>query len=693
MNPIRIKLKNFSSYDSIDFKFDFDSILILGEIDGASDRSNGAGKSSVFQGLSWLLTGNSKYKKSQDVIKRGKDFVEGELIFETGGEQFKIKRKRFSKANRKEIYLYEKDDNGEFVEIRGSTPTEVERKLKSLTKIDYDVFTNTSYFAQTSISQFVDSTPAKRQELIASILDFANWDSYKKSATDLLKEEKSSLDKLTIQLEEYKSIDEDLKRAKEDLVNSSKMKDELEGSRSKAKNDLHSIEEEFFEHKSSNKDLADIDSAKSKLAKVNSDISMINIVAASKNLSDLEEKLLQVKVSASSTKEKLLAAYDDLGNIPEFNLSEYEKKFVVGKTKYSEKLIQLNSLKEGGVCDHCGYDWGHDHSTHLDKKQEEVGALKAKLSRAENKLIKMRKEVSHKSDIQSNIDKLEKDQIRLESSIENLEFKIKTASEKLEYESDKLRKLETKKSKLEIFLEENSDVEGLDKVLSYINKRLDLAKSKLTEIDDRLKSCYIEIGSLDNKIESLKEAKKKRTSLKKDYNKVAKNVSVYKSLVSAFGRQGIQSVITDNVITEVEDLTNNLLSELSHNSISVKFLTKKADTNGDLKETLDIEITTETGAASFDTFSGGEKFRVVFAIRLALANIQANRAGSSVKILMLDEVSSYLDEHGKNIFISIIRRLEKDMKVMVITHDDSLKQKFNNVVYARKVKHNSVLSP
>jgi exonuclease SbcC len=99
-----------------------------------------------------------------------------------------------------------------------------------------------------------------------------------------------------------------------------------------------------------------------------------------------------------------------------------------------------------------------------------------------------------------------------------------------------------------------------------------------------------------------------------------------------------------------------------------------------MKETLDVEVISPTSVKYIEDLSGGEQFRVAFSVRLALAAVQARRQGGDLTLLLLDEVSSSLDKVGIETFVSIVKELQKTMIVMLITHDDSLKEHFDNVI-------------
>jgi len=63
-----------------------------------------------------------------------------------------------------------------------------------------------------------------------------------------------------------------------------------------------------------------------------------------------------------------------------------------------------------------------------------------------------------------------------------------------------------------------------------------------------------------------------------------------------------------------------------------------------------------------------------------------------LEFLLLDEVNSPLDRYGvETLFVSVIKSLEDRYKILVITHDESLKEKFDNVINITKVNGESEL--
>ena len=76
----------------------------------------------------------------------------------------------------------------------------------------------------------------------------------------------------------------------------------------------------------------------------------------------------------------------------------------------------------------------------------------------------------------------------------------------------------------------------------------------------------------------------------------------------------------------------------------------------DKKETLDIIISDAAGPREYELFSGGEAFRVNFAIRLALSRVLAQRAGARLQTLVIDEGFGSQDAEGRQRLIEAINR-------------------------------------
>jgi len=126
--------------------------------------------------------------------------------------------------------------------------------------------------------------------------------------------------------------------------------------------------------------------------------------------------------------------------------------------------------------------------------------------------------------------------------------------------------------------------------------------------------------------------------------------------------------------------------------MSVQFATQKEykDKNRDDKrETLDILIGDGAGVRAYELFSGGEAFRVNFAIRLALSRVLAHRAGARLQTLVIDEGFGSQDVDGRQRLIETINLVQQDFsKILVITHLEELKEAFPARIEVEKSEMN-----
>ncbi|MFN2224978.1 MAG: SbcC/MukB-like Walker B domain-containing protein, partial [Anaerolineae bacterium] len=109
----------------------------------------------------------------------------------------------------------------------------------------------------------------------------------------------------------------------------------------------------------------------------------------------------------------------------------------------------------------------------------------------------------------------------------------------------------------------------------------------------------------------------------------------------------------------------------------VRFETQRETLKGDTRETLDINIADELGTRPYDLFSGGEAFRVNFAIRIALSKLLAHRAGAQLQMLVIDEGFGTQDADGRARLVEAINSIQDDFeRILVITHIEELKDAF-----------------
>jgi DNA repair protein SbcC/Rad50 len=166
--------------------------------------------------------------------------------------------------------------------------------------------------------------------------------------------------------------------------------------------------------------------------------------------------------------------------------------------------------------------------------------------------------------------------------------------------------------------------------------------------------------------------------------------AVYDELREAFGKNGIPTMIIEAAIPELEQTANELLASMTDGRMHLQLKTQREKVTGGVAETLEIEISDELGTRSYEMYSGGEAFRINFALRVALSQVLAGRAGAHLRTLFIDEGFGTQDEDGRNKLVEAINAVQdKFAMILIITHMEDLRDAFPVHVIVHKTNHGS----
>jgi exonuclease SbcC len=165
---------------------------------------------------------------------------------------------------------------------------------------------------------------------------------------------------------------------------------------------------------------------------------------------------------------------------------------------------------------------------------------------------------------------------------------------------------------------------------------------------------------------------------------------LFDELTVAFGKKGVQALLIETAIPEIEQEANRLLGHMTDNQLHLTFETQRDTKKGDISETLEIKIADALGTRDYDAYSGGESFRVDFAIRIALAKLLARRAGARLETLVIDEGFGSQDAKGRERLVEAITSIQSDFKqILVVTHIQELKDMFPAFIEITKTPQGS----
>lgn len=219
------------------------------------------------------------------------------------------------------------------------------------------------------------------------------------------------------------------------------------------------------------------------------------------------------------------------------------------------------------------------------------------------------------------------------------------------------------------------------------------AEKSLMAAQERENIVTREVGAAHQKVTVLRDLRIRKSGYETRREELGLEIGRHKTLERAFGKDGVPALLIEQALPQITEKANELLGRLSNDTMHIRFETQakyKDPKRKDLNETLDIIVGDGVGERDYEMFSGGEAFRVNFAIRLALSELLARRTGARLQTLVIDEGFGSQDAQGRQRLIEAINQVKGDFaKILIITHLDELKEAFPNRIEVEKTVRGS----
>ncbi|MFS8879901.1 AAA family ATPase [Synechococcus sp. H55.11] len=248
------------------------------------------------------------------------------------------------------------------------------------------------------------------------------------------------------------------------------------------------------------------------------------------------------------------------------------------------------------------------------------------------------------------------------------------------------------------FAQATQELEALQQQLAeqpeVLPAHLEGIRQALQEHRQGLDQVLSQIGAAQQRLQQALEQQSERAELERQLQQARRQQQVYQELANAYGRNGIPALIIENVLPELEAQANQILGRLTQHRLHLRFVTQRSGRRSDkLIETLDILIADPRGTRPYETYSGGEAFRINFAIRLALSRLLTQRSGSDLQTLIIDEGFGSQDATGRAQLLAAINAVASDFAcILVITHIPSLQEAFPHRIEVQPSPQGSRLS-
>jgi len=216
MIPVKLKIEGFLSYREpveLDFR-GFDLACISGP--------NGAGKSSLLDAITWALFGQAR-KRDESVINNHPtvDAAEVTFDFDYEGNRYRVQRSNpRGKTSSVEFFILAQiqGEDPRWKPLTERTLRETDKKIEDTLRMDFDTFTNASFFLQGKADQFATARPGERKRILSNILGLEIWETYRERASQQRREKEKEVRELDGRISEIQAELDEGPQRKEHLA-------------------------------------------------------------------------------------------------------------------------------------------------------------------------------------------------------------------------------------------------------------------------------------------------------------------------------------------------------------------------------------------------------------------------------------------------------------------------------------------
>lgn len=228
-----------------------------------------------------------------------------------------------------------------------------------------------------------------------------------------------------------------------------------------------------------------------------------------------------------------------------------------------------------------------------------------------------------------------------------------------------------------IIAEQVNSYQNIDLELKQLLELQKDLNNQQISLEQKQSQLFMEKGSLEQKQKKQKDLQVELHQLIKEIQIVHQEMFDYTEIAKALGKDGIQALLIEQAIPEIENETNEILARLTNNQTQIFIESLRDLKKGGSKETLDIKISDSFGLRDYELFSGGEAFRIDFALRIGISKLLARRAGTTLQTIFIDEGFGSQDEEGLQLIMDNLYKIQNDFsKIIIVSHLSEMKEQF-----------------
>jgi DNA repair exonuclease SbcCD ATPase subunit len=705
----------------VDFN-QFSAALVVGKSENITDESNGVGKTTLFRAIEYVLFNHSDVVL-EHIVRDDQDKCSITLDFEAGNQEYRVTRTRTRKGTT-DLTLYKRtptdgtetealhiikgdryspivdEEEKYWKDISGRRSADTEKDLSKLIKVNMKSFRIFVHFMQHDFGGLATASPEKRKLILKDALGLAVYSKLEKIAKEKSSTISKEVDRFNILIASLGDPDGAMSELTQKLVLAEQEMSERSLKTAGLELDLATVNEKVNQlvNEHSNLEgkfsslLAKEQALSNDKTKLETSIkeyttkktNAINI--AKETIVELKElEIIQVKLAELD--------YNQIDILSEQIVSNKEKVAQLNLTIQND-MVRAEKLRKpipvDGECEECRQPISMEHRAVCQKK------IDAELLEKQRNIQNCKKEINvfsaQNTVSQQNINHLTLSKQHLESVNNKIATKKKEMADKRTIH-DEYRillekftlELDEKIKEMDLVNEElrNSSLKEakvLEKLIQDERLKVKAAEMQITINNKELTHFNSNKAVLQHDLSQKVEEKRKKTEYIKLLKELEDKLGMYPTVVQAFSSTGIPNLIIQNVLDDLQIEANALLTQLKP-GLQLSFaIEKTVEKTGDQADTLDITYTVNGKKRYYENISGAMQMAVNFSLKLGLSFLLQKLSGVDVKFLLLDEITQSFDPSRVDLFMDIVKFFQKDYTILVITHDDRLKDKFSHAV-------------
>ena len=344
------------------------------------------------------------------------------------------------------------------------------------------------------------------------------------------------------------------------------------------------------------------------------------------------------------------------------NISEKNRKISQNNT-YKDMLSKIN-IEEAKSCTISGVE-------SYDDFQSELGTLSGVVTGSKNILHKLSKLGDHCPTCEQSVDSSFKQEL-----IDSEAKKVAEARERQDEINARISEIKRNNAEFQRAKKTESDwhelFRSIDNSLpaspvdpnelkdraSRIQERISDAKERLVRLTRENEAITKRNTRIQVILEQTEEFEQQLFEQQELLDLEGATTSHLEVLKKAFSTNGLLAYKIENLVKELEELTNHYLAELSDGRFTLEFVVSN--------DKLNVQITDNGNIVDILALSSGELARVNTATLIAIRKLMSSISKSQINILFLDEVINVLDETGREKLVEVL--LGEDLNTYVVSH-------------------------